>query len=269
MIKLLVFWDIYGRVGRNTILKNIDWLKKEFWPDFILANVDNVSSWRWAIEKHIKELEAIWIDAFSSWDHIFDNEDKIADYLKSKKSKMIVPANFYPNIKKPYFSKWYTLLEKNGKKIVFIHLLWQVFIRYEVYNPFQKLKEILEETKSLKADAYIVDFHRETTSEISWMYHIFHSQIQLIYWTHTHIQTNDTMIGKGGTWFITDVGMTWPFDSVIWALPESVQDRFMTWIPKGKIEQQTDKTYVLNALYVEIENKKCCHIEAIRRIWTL
>ncbi len=116
MIKILVFWDIYGRVGRNTILKNIDWLKKEFSPDFILANVDNVSSWRWAIEKHIRELESTGIDAFSSWDHIFDNEEKIADYLKSEKSKMIVPANFYPNASKPHFSKWYTLLEKIGKK---------------------------------------------------------------------------------------------------------------------------------------------------------
>lgn len=269
MIKLLIFGDIYGRVGRNALLKNIDILRKEYSPDFILANVDNVSSGRWAIEKHIRELEKAWVDGFSSGDHIFDNEEKIADYLNSESSKLIVPANFYPNEKKPYLSKGYSVLEKNGKKIVFIHLLGQVFIRYEVYNPFQKIREILDETKHLEADAYILDFHRETTAEIAGMYQIYFWELQLIYGTHTHIQTNDAMIGKKWTGFITDIGMTWPFDSVIGALPESVKERFLSGIQKGKIEQQTSKEYVLNALYVEIEEKKCTQILPLRKLGTL
>jgi 2',3'-cyclic-nucleotide 2'-phosphodiesterase len=269
MIKLLIFGDIYGRVWRNALIKNISGFKKEFSPDFILANIDNISSWRGAIEKHVRELEAIWIDGFSSWDHIFDNEEKITPYLQSKESKIILPANLYPNEKKPYLSKGYSILEKDGKRILFIHLLGQVFIRYEVYNPFQRLKEILEETKDKSFDAVIVDFHRETTAEIAGMYQLFFSEIQLVYGTHTHVQTNDAMIGKWWTGFITDVWMTGPFDSVIWALPESVRDRFLSWIQKWKIEQQTDKQYIIHALYVEFENKNCIKIETIKRRWTL
>jgi 2',3'-cyclic-nucleotide 2'-phosphodiesterase len=269
MTRILFFWDIYWRTGRNAVIKNISKLRDKYRPDFILANIDNLSSGRWAIEKHVIELEQAWFDAFSSGDHIFDNEDMIKSYLSRESSKIILPANLYTQAWKEYLEKGYKILEKDGKKVVFIHLLGQVFIHMGSYNPFLKVQEILEEIKGEKYDGIFLDFHKEASSEIAWMFHIYDGKLACICWTHTHIQTNDDMISKKWTGFITDVWMNWPLISVIWAHPDSVRNRFLTGIQKWKIEQQTDPQYVLSAIIVDVEWWVCTKIEKLREIGSL
>jgi len=67
-------------------------------------------------------------------------------------------------------------------------------MKYEVYNPFLKLEEILQEFTSEKLDGIFVDFHRETSAEIYGMGFMFDGRLSLLYGTHTHIQTNDEQI---------------------------------------------------------------------------
>jgi calcineurin-like phosphoesterase len=50
-----------------------------------------------------------------------------------------------------------------------INLLSGVFLRVDVYNPFIRLEEILKQYNRDELDAIVVDFHRETTSEINAM----------------------------------------------------------------------------------------------------
>jgi hypothetical protein len=49
--------------------------------------------------------------------------------------------------------------------------------------------------------------------------------------THTHVQTADERILPGGTAYITDVGMTGPFDSVIGTRKEIILARFLSQLP--------------------------------------
>jgi 2',3'-cyclic-nucleotide 2'-phosphodiesterase len=67
-------------------------------------------------------------------------------------------------------------------------------MKYEVYNPFLKLEEILQEFVSEKLDGIFVDFHRETSAEMYGMGFMFDGRLSLLYGTHTHIQTNDEQI---------------------------------------------------------------------------
>ncbi len=75
-MKILIFWDVYGRIWRKWLKAELPWLKEKYNPDFVIANIENCTSWRWPIEKHVIELEKLWIDIMTSWDHVFDNYQK-------------------------------------------------------------------------------------------------------------------------------------------------------------------------------------------------
>lgn len=264
-MKILIFWDVYGRVWRNALKKELPNLKEKYKPDFVIANIENASSWRWPIEKHAVELEELWIDLMASGDHIFDNMIKISDYLSKKDSKLIRCANFveYWEYKIPW--KGYKIIEKDWKRLLVVHLIWEAFMNYKVTSPFFKIEEILKATENEKLDWIIVDFHKEATAEMYWLWFFLDWRVSFVFWTHTHIQTNDELILPKGTWILTDVWMNWPLYSVIWADYKSVEKRFLTWIWKWKIEQCLDKNYVVNGCYVEIwNNMKCEKIEKIR-----
>lgn len=264
-MKILIFGDVYGRVWRNALLKELPKLQQKHQPDFTIVNVENMTSWRGPIEKHIKEIDRLDIDVMTWWDHIFDNQKSIADYLDQKDSKLIRPANYYQQDHYHIPGKWYKIVEKNGKKILVIHLMWTAFMNYNVENPFLKAEKIIQELWEKNFDAIIIDFHKETTAEWYGLAHFLDGQASFVFWTHTHIQTNDELILPGGTGIISDVGMSGPLYSVIWADFESVKKRFLTWISKWKIEQQLDENYVVNGICVEIwADRECIHLEKIR-----
>lgn len=264
-MKILVFWDVYWRIWRSALKKELPKLREKFNPDFVIVNIENATSWRWPIEKHAIELENLWIDVMTSWDHVFDNIDRITDYLDKKDSKLIRWANFYDNWSYHIPWKWYKIVEKNGKKLLVIHLIGQVFMNFNVENPFFSIDKILEETKNEKLDWIIIDFHKETTAEWYWLWFYLDWKVSFIFWTHTHIQTNDELILPNWTWILSDVWMNWPLYSVIWADFESVKKRFLTWISKWKISQCLDENYVVNWAFIEIwDDMKCVNIEKIR-----
>ena len=260
-MKILAFGDIYGRVWRKALKKELPGLQEKYNPDFVLVNVDNISSWRWAVDHHVEELNAIWVDIMTGWDHIYDNFSHIKDYLQSPDTNLLVPANTYETDT----GIWYKVFEKNGKRLLVIHLMWNVFMRDNLYNPFLKADEILSEDHG-ELDGIIVDFHKEATSEIYGLAMYLEGRISSIFWTHTHVQTNDEMILPGWTWIMCDIGMVWPLYSVIGATFDSVKKRFLTGINKWKIVQWLWKDYVVNWVFLEIDEatQKCTHIEKMR-----
>ncbi|MDD3145039.1 MAG: TIGR00282 family metallophosphoesterase [Candidatus Gracilibacteria bacterium] len=265
-MKLLIFGDVYGRVGREGLRKELPKLKEKYDPDFIIANVDNVSSGRGAIEKHIIELEKLGVDIMTSGDHIFDNFEKIKDYLGKKDSRLIRCANFY---EEDLVGKGHKIFEKNGKKLLVIHMQGEVFMNHKVTNPFLKSREILDSYNGEKLDGIVLDFHNEATAEAYGLAYYLDGDLSFMFGTHTHVQTNDDIILKKGTGFICDVGMNGPLNSVIGADFESVKPRFLSGISKGKIEQSLDSTYLVSGVYVEIgDDMKCEKIEKIRIIKT-
>lgn len=270
-MKILIFWDIFGRIWRTAFKNNLNSLKQKYSPDFIIANIENISSWKWPIEKHIKEIEGFDIDVYTSWNHIFDNEADITDYLEKPNSKLIRPANFYESDLFYIPWKWYKIVEKNWKKILVINLMSQIFMRDDVYNPFLKVDEILKSFDLNEFSWIIIDFHKETSSESYAMGMFLDGRISFVYWTHTHVQTNDEIILPAWTWLITDVWMSWPLYSVIWADFETMKKRFLSWVWKWKIDQALWNDYVVSWVYVEIDEKtrKTTFIEKIRIRWKL
>lgn len=271
-MRVLIFWDIYWRIWRKAFKKHFLEIKNKYNPDFVIVNPENISSWRWPILKHLEELDAIsWIDVYTSWNHIYDNIDDIKDYIDTPGSKLIRPANFYESEYVYFPWKGYKILEKNWLKLFVINLMSSIFLRDEMYNPFLKVREILKSFNLNDFNRIIIDFHRETTSEIYAMGMFLEWKVSFIYGTHTHVQTNDELILPNWTWLLTDVWMSWPLYSVIWADFENIKSRFLSWVLKWKIDQCLDTNYVVSACVVDIDDKtrKCLNIEKVRIRWKL
>lgn len=268
-MKVLIFWDVYGRMGRKVLESELPKLKKQYQADYVIANIENCTSWRWPISEHTSYIADLWVDIMTSWDHIYDQKEKISSYLLQENSALIRPANFlmYPwNI-----WVWYVILQKWDMRLLVIQLIGEVFMNHKVDNPFLKLQEILATIPRKSYDACIVDFHRETTAELYGLGKYFDWEISLLYGTHTHIQTADAHIMKWGTGIIADVWMNGPHDGVIGAAPETVFPRFLSGIQRWKIEQELSGLSVVSALYAEIDidTGLCIYIEPIRYTFKL
>ena len=270
-MKVLIFWDVYGRIWRAALKKELPLLKEKYSSDFIIVNVENCTSGRWPIEKHILELESLWIDVMTWWDHIYDDANKITDYLEKDDSKLIRPANFREYWEKYIFPwKWYKIVEKDWKRLLVIHILWEIFMNNRVDSPFIKVEEIINKEENKDVDWIIIDFHKEATSEWYWLANFLDGRVSFIYWTHTHIQTNDEHIFPNWTWLLSDVWMNWSMNSVIWADYKTVEKRFLTWFNKWRIKQSLDNNYIVSWIFVELDNdKKCINLEKIRIRWEL
>lgn len=264
-MKILIFGDIYGRIWRKAFEKEFSILKDTYAPDFTIANIENITSGRGPIAQHAKFIEDCWVDLMTLWDHSFDNMPNIKEYFSLNNGKIIRPANFYESTNFSLPGNGFQVIKSNGKRLLVIQLLWEVFISHKVENPFIIVERMLASIPENSYDACIVEFHRETTAELYGMAHHLSWKVWLVYGTHTHVQTNDAHILWEYTGVLTDVGMNGPANSVIWADFLSVKPRFLTGIQKWKIEQSLDAEYVIGALYCEIDDKTgaCLHIENI------
>lgn len=264
-MKILIFWDIYGRLWRKGFMAEYPKLCEKYSPDFTVVNIENITSGRWPVSQHAELIEWFWVDVMTSGDHIYDNVPNILEYLGKNDSKLIRPANFYSSELIKPAGEWYKIVEKNGKRLLVLELLGESFMNHKVENPFLKIESLLKEIPKSSYDVAILEFHRETTAELYGMSNFLDGQIGLVYGTHTHIQTNDAHILPGGTWMLTDVGMNWPFNSVIWADFNSVKKRFLSGVSRWKIEQKLTGPYLTNALYAEMDEETglCTHVENI------
>ena len=271
-MRVLIFWDVYGRLWRKAFIKEYQELKEKYQADLCIVNIENITSGRWPATIHAQMIENLWVNLMTGWDHIFDNMPDIATYFWKEGCKLIRPANFIVSQKFPLPWDGYRIIKSpSWKKLLVIQILWEVFMNHKVENPFHKITEILDSIPESDYDACAVEFHRETTAELYGMANYLDGRVSLVYGTHTHIQTNDAHILTQWTWVITDIWMNGPFESVIGATFESVEKRFFSWISKWKILQQLKWKYIINALIVDIDDDswKCLKIENISFTWKL
>ncbi len=247
MINILFFGDIVGKIGRQTIIKLLPKIKKEFNPDFVIANAENAAHGAGINEKIIKELMSAGIDAFTTGDHAFDNKKQLTIY---DKYPIIRPANFS---QKSPGKGWLLLKSKSNKQIIIINLIGRIFMRLSHECPFLKLDEILaiNNLSAQKNSAILIDIHAEATSEKINLFHYANSRVSAILGTHTHIMTADEQITTKGTAYITDVGMCGAADESLGISKKGTLKTFLTQIKEPHAIPKKGKAMV-NAVFVSI-----------------
>jgi len=210
-MKILFFGDVVGEAGRKAIKKNLPVLKKQYAADFVLVNGENAAGGFGITQAICKEMETAGADCITGGDHIWDQKEVHA--FIGNYNKLLRPANF-PE-KTPGFGIR-QLTTADGKRVVVLHLLAQLFMKFQLDCPFKTADTLLAAHKlGGTCDAIIVDFHGEATSEKMAMGHYLDGRVSLVVGSHTHVPTADTMILSGGTAYQTDAGMCGDYNSVI------------------------------------------------------
>ena len=223
-MKILFAGDIVGSPGREAIKKLLPGLKKEFSLDFVIANAENASGGSGITQKVAIELFAAGVDVLTSGDHIWKKSEIFE--LINQEEKILRPLNYpsgAPGRGAAVFKS------KSGVKVGVINVNGRVFMEAldcPFKAAFKAAEELAKETKII-----IVDIHAEATSEKVALGWYLNGKVSAVLGTHTHIQTADEKILPKGTAYISDVGMTGPYDSVIGRRVEDVLTRFLSSIP--------------------------------------
>lgn len=255
-MKILFFGDIVGRAGRQAIKQVLPQLKKEFEPDLVLANGENVAHGQGLTEEGIKEILASGIDYLTGGDHAFALGGS-EEILANVSWPVLRPLNWPGEVA----GRGSAIITVGTKRILLVNLIGRVFMRHDFNDPFVCAKELLDdyslggqEQGSAKVDAIILDFHAEATSEKAALAWFLDGQVSAILGTHTHVPTADEKILRQGSAFISDVGMVGALDSVLGANKEIVIKRFLTQ-RLFKMEPAQSSQAEVNGVFLELDDK--------------
>lgn len=223
-MKIIFLGDIVGSPGREAVKMLLPGLKKEYGLDFAIANAENASGGSGITLQVAEELFASGLDVLTSGDHIWKKKEILE--LINKEGRILRPVNFPPGSPGSGYAVFKT---KKGQSLGVINVNGRVFME-ALDCPFRTSRKAQEEL-SKETKVIIVDIHAEATSEKVALGWFFDGKVSAVLGTHTHIQTADEKILPNGTAYITDVGMTGPYDSVIGRRVEDVLERFLTSIP--------------------------------------
>ncbi|PSL51263.1 hypothetical protein B0H94_101173 [Salsuginibacillus halophilus] len=240
-MKILFIGDIVGSPGRNMLAEYLPRLKKSYKPDVTVVNGENAAHGKGLTEKIYKQLLEIGADVITMGNHTWDKRE-IFEYINDANS-LVVPANFPPATP----GKGYKVLNVNGQKVAVINLIGRTFMA-DQDCPFRKADEILKQLPEDTAQIF-VDFHAETTSEKQALGWYLDGRVTAVCGTHTHVQTADERILPQGTGYISDVGMTGPYDGILGMSRDAVMKKFLTNLPvKFEVEEGREQ---INGVFIQ------------------
>jgi len=228
-MKLLFLGDVVGRAGRDGIADRLPGLVQAHGFDCVIVNGENASHGRGLTEQHFQGLKAAGADVVTLGDHAFDQRDTLT-YI-AREPTLVRPINMAPGVP----GRGAALIEtRGGFRVLVVNALGRVFME-PVDDPFRAVESAIAACPlGEQADAIVVDFHTEATSEIQAMGHFLDGKATLVVGTHTHIPTADARILRGGTALMADAGMCGDYDSVIGVDAEEPLNRFLTGISGGR-----------------------------------
>ena len=248
--KLNVFFigDINGRPGVSLVSTLLKQYLKKYEIDFCIANGENVNEGKSISEGEAKELFEMGIHVITSGNHIWDRWQ--AKSLLASERNVLRPLN-YPKENPGFGYVVYDLKEKG--RVGVINLQGRTYMQ-PIDDPFRSadwaVSKILNETKVI-----LIDMHAEATAEKMALAWHLEGRVSGVIGTHTHIPTADARILPKGTAYITDVGMTGPYDSVIGLKKEIAIKRFQHQVPYKFELAQHDVRFC--GVYIQVEADSC------------
>jgi metallophosphoesterase (TIGR00282 family) len=245
MMKILFIGDVVGQPGRKMIEQYVPKLKAKYKPNVIILNGENAAGGKGITEKIYRRFLELGVHAVTLGNHTWDNRE-IFEFIDDAKV-LIRPANFPHDAP----GKGMTYICVDGYEVAIINLQGRTFLP-AIDCPFKKADELIAEA-SERTPIIFVDFHAEATSEKQAMGWYLDGRVSAVVGTHTHVQTADSRILPNGTAYITDVGMTGPYDGILGVEKEAVLKKFLTSLPVRF--EVTDGRAQLNAVMIEVDAK--------------
>lgn len=248
-MNILFLGDVVGRAGRDAVCNALPDMLKRYKVDACVVNGENAAGGFGITPEIYHALRQAGADVVTTGNHVWDQ--KSAMPLLDRESQLIRAANFPASAPGRGLAE---LTLANGKKLVVVHLLGQVFMPENLDCPFAAVDKALAPYRlGHTADAIIVDFHAEANSEKNAMGHHLDGRTSLVVGSHTHIPTADERILSGGTAYQTDGGMCGDYDSVIGYNKDAPLQRF---IHKRKVRMQAASgAATLCGIFVKLDSR--------------
>jgi hypothetical protein len=254
--RALLVGDVVGKAGRRALAVALPGLLKDRSIDVVLVNGENAAGGSGITPPIFEELRALGADVVTMGDHIYRKKEVVP--LLKESDRILRPANLPAEA----VGRGWTVLEsQSGFPFAVVSLLGRTFMK-PAECPFHAVDKILEEIGE-RARLIFVDLHAEATSDkIAMGWHL-DGRVTCIYGTHTHVQTADERILPKGTAYLTDLGMTGPYDGVLGRKKEKILSVLLTGMPTY-FDVATDDLRVSGALVTaDTETGRATAIERI------
>jgi len=223
-MRLLFVGDVIGRPGRRALTRLLPRLVDERRADYVVVNVENAAGGFGVTADVLAELAGLPIHCLTTGNHVWDKKESLD--LLDREPRLLRPANYPEGNPGRGIHVGATA---SGVPVATINLEGQVFMR-QLDSPFRAADRLLESLPP-GVCVVVVDFHAEATSEKQALGVFLDGRVSAVLGTHTHVPTADERVLPGGTAFVTDVGMTGPYEGVIGFRAERVLQRFLLQTP--------------------------------------
>jgi len=222
-MKILFLGDVVGSPGRNMVQEYLPKLKDKYRPDLTIINGENAAAGKGITKKIYKQFLEWGANVITMGNHTWDKKE-VFEFIDDAKN-MVRPANFPEDTP----GKGMTFVNLNGTDVAIINMQGRTFMP-ALDDPFRTLDQLITEAKK-RTKIIFIDFHAETTSEKQAIGWYVDGRVSAVVGTHTHTQTADERILPSGTAYITDAGMTGPYDGILGIKRDTIIKRFLTQLP--------------------------------------
>lgn len=249
-MRLLFLGDMVGRTGRTAVWERLPGLISDFRLDFVIVNGENAAGGFGITEEIFRETLNAGADVVTTGNHVWDQREALE--FAPREPRFLRPANFPPGTPG---SGSGVFIARNGARVLVSNIMGRVFMHPELDDPFQAgERELSACPLREQADAVVIDFHAEATSEKMCFAHFVDGRASAVIGTHTHQPTADHQILDGGTGYISDAGMCGDYNSSLGMDKEEPLNRFLSKVPKGRFEAASGPATICG-LAVEISDR--------------
>ncbi len=242
-MRVLMIGDVVGKPGRLCVRDMLPCIRENYSIDVTVANGENLAGGTGINEKTAVELFGYGVDILTTGNHVWDKKEALP--LLAREPRVIRPANYPEGAP----GKGSVVFAAGAGQLAVLNLSGRVFMS-PLDCPFRRALQEVERLRKI-TPLIIVDFHAEATSEKIALARFLDGKVSAVLGTHTHVQTADARIFPGGTAYITDVGMTGPYDSCLGVDTDTVIRKFMRQLPE-RFEVADSPLCQFNAAVVEI-----------------
>jgi metallophosphoesterase (TIGR00282 family) len=243
-VRVLFVADVIGSPGRKALAALLPLVRERTRADAVVLNGENAAGGFGITPENVKDFLALGVDVITTGNHVWDKKEILP--LLETEPRLLRPANYPPG--NP--GRGATVVEVGGARLGVLNLQGRTFM-VPIDDPFRAADALLAEMKD-RADAVVIDFHAEATSEKQALARYLDGRVAALIGTHTHVQTADDRVLAGGTAYITDLGLTGGLGGVIGMKAEISIDR-QTRLARGERMQPADTELHLQGAVVEID----------------
>ena len=255
-MNVLVIGDVVGHPGRTILKKALPLVFAKLDIDYCIANIENAAGGFGVTKELCDEFLDAGVDCLTSGNHIWDKKEiiPVIDLIP----QLLRPLN-YPE-RQPGKGSYVGKGKRSNVPVATLNLSGRVFMNGALDDPF---KLGLAEVERLRAEAKVilVDVHGEASSEKTALGHFLDGRVSGVFGTHTHVPTCDHRILPKGTAYVTDLGMTGPYDGVIGVEKENVIFRFTTGMPSRFETAKGDPRFAAAVISVDPDSGRATGID--------